>query len=88
MSHQERQREIFGTHGECVTAFVCGRDGIVALPYTELQKLLDANFEPQEAVSIRRRHNHMYQIKGHTGTLDRKISRNSLFEILKGLAYK
>ncbi|MGR9168608.1 hypothetical protein [Rhizobium sp. KDH_Rht_773_N] len=83
MAHQERQKELFDSYGECVTAFVCGRDGIAALPYTELQKVLDGNFELQEGVSIRRRHNQMYQIKGRNGALDRKVSRSSLSEILE-----
>lgn len=82
LSHQERQKSLFETYGECITAFVCGRDGIAALPYTELRKVLDDNFETQEGVSIRRRLNEMYQVKGRNGKLDHKISRNSLSEVL------
>lgn len=83
MAHQERLKDIFDRYSECVTAFVCGRDGIATLPYVELQTILDSNLGPQEIVSIRRRHNHMYQIRGRNGVLDRKISRNRLSEILK-----
>lgn len=83
MPHQECQEELFNTYGECITVFVCGRDGIAALPYVELKKILDENFEQQEVVSIRRRHNHMYQIKGRNGALDRKLSRNSFLDIIK-----
>jgi hypothetical protein len=83
MAHQERLKDIFDRYSECVTAFVCGRDGIATLPYVELQTILDSNLGPQEIVSIRRRHNHMNQIRGRNGVLDRKISRNRLSEILK-----
>lgn len=83
LPHQKRQREIFDIYGECVTVFVCGRDGIAALSYTELQKIIDTNSQLQEGVSIRRRHNKMYQINGRNGALDRKVSRSSFSEILK-----
>ncbi len=43
-SHQDRQRKIFEDHGECITAFVCGRDGIVAICYEDLRKILDTEF--------------------------------------------
>lgn len=82
-TQQERQKELFDIYGECVAVFVCGRDGIAALPYAELQKMVDANSEIQEGVSIRRRHRKMYQITGRNGSLDRKVSRGSLSEILK-----
>lgn len=81
MSHQELQKNLYDTYRECITAFVCGRDGIAALPYIELQKILDESFELQEGVSIRRGHNQMYQIKGRNGALDRKVSRSSLSEM-------
>ena len=83
LPHQERQKELFDMYGECVTVFVCGRDGIAALPYAELQKIIDADSELQESVSIRRRHNKMYQINGRNGALDRKVSRSSFWEILQ-----
>lgn len=80
--YQEKQRELFETYGECLTILVCGKDGIAALEYEEFRKILDENFEAQEAVSIRRRHNEMYKIRGRDGVLDRKISKNSLCELL------
>lgn len=82
-SHREFQKELTTTYGDCITAFVCGRDGIAALRYLELKNVLNGGIDPQETVSIRRRHNRMYQIKGRNGTLDRKIARSSLAEILK-----
>ncbi|NTG87694.1 hypothetical protein G6L15_16195 [Agrobacterium rhizogenes] len=83
ISHQERQKEIFDMYGDCITAFVCARDGIVALRYSELKKVLDDEFEAQEAITIRRRHNQMYEVKGRNGVLDRKVSRSSLSEIME-----
>jgi hypothetical protein len=67
---------------ECVVCFVCGKDGIVALRHADFRSILDENFENQGAVTIRRRHNTMYDIKGRDGELNRKMSRNSLAEIL------
>lgn len=83
MMHQERQKQLFEQYAECITVFVCGKDGMAALPYSELRKVLDEHFGLQEGVSIKRRHNHMYRIKGRNGALDRKVSRNSLSEILE-----
>ncbi len=83
ISHQQRQKKFFDMYGECVTVFVCGRDGIAALPYAELQKIIDVNSELQEGISIRRRHNKMYQINGRNGALERKVSRSSFSDILK-----
>lgn len=82
MTHKERQKQLFEQYAECITVFVCGKDGMAALLYSELRKVLDGHFELQEGVSIKRRHNHMYHIKGRNGALDRKVSRNSLSEIL------
>lgn len=81
--HQEFQEDIYLRHGECVTVFVCGKDGIAALRHCEFRKIIDHMFEEQEAVTIRRRHNQMYCIRGTNGTLDRKISRSSLEEAFK-----
>lgn len=81
MSHKKLQTNLYGTYRECITAFVCARDGIVALPYMELQKIFDNSFKLQEGVTVRRGHNQMYQIKGRKGVLDRKVSRTSLSEM-------
>ncbi|MBO6687594.1 MAG: hypothetical protein JJ931_05390 [Henriciella sp.] len=80
--HQERQQFLAEVHKECIMIFVCGRDGIVALKHQDFRAVLDENFEAQESVTVRRRHNKMYQIKGRDGVLEKRISRNSLAEAL------
>ena len=79
---QYRQQYLADVMKECIMCFVCGKDGIVALRHADFRGVLDDNFERQEAVTIRRRHNMMYHIKGRDGEFDRKMSRNSLAEIL------
>lgn len=84
-AHQEMQHSLAKEYGECVATFVCGKDGIVALRHNELRVILDENFEEQEGVTIKRRHNQMYQIRGRDGKLDKRVSRSSLEEIAKKL---
>lgn len=83
--HQLRQQLLFERLGECIMVFVCGRDGIAALRHKDLRAVLDEHFDEQETVSIRRRHNKMYQIHGRDGRLDFKVSRNSLTDIILNL---
>ena len=35
-SHQEAQKQLFHTYGECFTCLICGKDGIVGLSMTDL----------------------------------------------------
>ncbi len=84
-NHQEFQERLYSRHGECITIFVCGRDGIAALRHDEFRKVLDHTFEEQEAVTIRRKHNEMYSVRGKNGTLERKVSRSSLEEAFKNI---
>lgn len=79
---QFRQQYLADIMQECIMCFVCGKDGIVALRHKDFRGVLDDNFEKQEAVTIRRRHNMMYHIRGRDGVLDRRMSRNSLAEVL------
>lgn len=81
--HQELLESFYVKYSECIIAFVCGKDGIAALIHSDLRKILDTSFEEQEAVTIRRKRNEMYRVKGRDGILERKLSRNSLDEILK-----
>lgn len=86
--HQEFQENLFNKYEECITIFVCGKDGVAALNHKEFRKILDCTFEEQEAVTIRRKHNEMYSIKGKDGALERKVSRSSLEEVFKNLTVK
>lgn len=81
-SHQETQAELYSQYGECVTCLICGRDGIVGLSMADLRQVLDGEFEQQECVSVYRKLNRMYQVKGRDGVLDCKLSRKSAFEYI------
>lgn len=76
--HLRRCSKLLDIFGQCIVAFVCGGDGIVALDMTELGSVISTDLGQQNAVSIRRKLNHMYSIKGSCGELDRKLSRSSL----------
>lgn len=77
--------ELVNSYGNCVTAFVCGTDGVVAVQHCQLRKLLDDVYEEQENVSIRRRFNRMYSIRGRDGKLDTKIARDSYVKLVAEL---
>lgn len=81
-SHQEAQKQLFMQYGECFTCMICGRDGVVGLSMDELRTVLDEHFEEQESITVRRRLKTMYQIKGRDGVLERRVSRQSVFEKL------
>lgn len=81
LSHQEAENCLFREYGLCVIIFVCGKDGIAAIEHSNFRKILDDEFEEQESVVIRRKHNEMYCIRGTNGSLERKVSRSSLDDI-------
>lgn len=76
--HQTEYQKLVRTYGECITALVCGADGIVALKDAQLRQILDEVFDEQESVSVRRKLNHMYSVRGSNGELSQKVSRQSL----------
>lgn len=79
-SHQEAQDKLFSIYGECFTCLICGQDGVLGLNMEELRRILDDSFEEQESISVRRRLNAMYQVKGRNGALEHRVSRRSVFE--------
>lgn len=81
-AHQDMQAGLVGEYGECVTVLVCGRDGIVAVPYVDMIGVIGCCSSAQVGVTVYRRHNQMYQVKGRDGVLERRVSKNSLGEIL------
>jgi len=83
--HQILYDELADRYGNCITAFVCGADGVVAVEHSQLRQVLDDVFDEQEYVSIRRRHNKMYSIKGRDGTLDKKVARDSFVRLTSEL---
>lgn len=82
-SHQEAQKNLFQEYGQCFTCLICGKDGVAGLSMEELRQVLDNDFEEQEAISVRRRLNTMYQIKGRNGVLESRVSRLSIFDKLQ-----
>lgn len=82
-SHQQAQQKLYSQYGECFTCLICGRDGIVGLCMEDLRQVLDGYFEEQENVIVRRKLKTMYQIKGRDGTLERRVSRHSIYKQLK-----
>ena len=81
-AQQEIQLSLYREYRECIMAFVCGKDGIAALTHSSFRNVLDESFDEQEAVTIRRKHNGMYQVRGKDGVHEKRVSRNSLREIL------
>jgi len=84
-AHQVMYTQLVESYGNCVTAYVCGTDGVVAVQHTQLRQFLDDVYEEQENVSIRRKLNHMYSIKGRDGVLDKKVSRDSYVTLISDL---
>ncbi len=80
--HQILYNELVRVFGNCVTAFVCGSDGVVAVEHNQLRQILDEVFEEQESVTIRRKHKQMYAIRGRDGDLDKKVSRDSFLQLV------
>jgi hypothetical protein len=79
--HREHQEEIKILNELCVEAliaFVCGRDGIPLITYDELKNLLDENFEDSERVSISRKPNGNYWLKGRDGNLKKSVTTSDL----------
>jgi hypothetical protein len=80
--HQIQYRQLVEAYGDCVTALVCGKDGIVALNDAQIRQILDDHLDEQEIVSVRRKLNHMYSVNGSNGELSQKVSRDSLMSLL------
>jgi hypothetical protein len=59
--------------GRCVVAFVCGGDGICAVPWQQISGLIG---EAPAWIASRRAFNGCYAVSAANGTLARKIARN------------
>jgi len=77
--------ELVRVFGNCVTAYTCGTDGVVAVEHAQLRQFLDEVFEEQESVSIRRKLKQMYSIRGRDGTLNKKVARDSYVKLVREL---
>lgn len=83
--HQIQYRRLVENYTNCITALVCGKDGIVALDDTQIRQVLDDKLDEQEGVSVRRKLNHMYSVYGSNGELSQKVSRDSLISHLANI---
>jgi hypothetical protein len=83
--HQVIYSRLVETYDNCVTAYICGSDGIVAVEHSQLRQFLDESVEEQENVSIRRKLNKMYSIRGRDGVLDKKVGRDSYLKLIKDI---
>ena len=73
--HQDEILEMKNKLGEVFLLLVCGEDGIVALGFSELKKILNEVHEPMEWISVSRNKNTEYTVKGSDGSLEYKISK-------------
>lgn len=78
--HQLQYQRIVDEYGDCILALVCGKDGIVALGFTQVREVLNDQFEEQEGISVRRKLKHMYSVGGTNGKLSGKVARDSLMQ--------
>ena len=79
-SHQQAHEKLCKEYGTFFVCLICGKDGIAGLTMEELRTVLNAEFEEQESISVRRRLKTMYQVAGRDGVLPSRISRHAIFE--------
>lgn len=63
----------------CVVAFVCGGDGVCAIPWCDLQTVLG---DPPAWIAAKRAFSACYAVSGPGGTLRHKVALNRWPEIL------
>ena len=71
--------------GEVFLLLVCDDDGIVALSFEEVKKILNDVHEDVEWISVARNKRQMYTVKGSDGELEFKVGKEDfpkkIFEI-------
>jgi len=76
---EARLRGAAGGFDQCVIAFVCGGDGVCAVPWADLQSVLTT---PPTWIAAKRAFSACYSVSGPGGTLKRKVALNRWPEIL------
>jgi len=79
-THQDEILEMKNKIGEVYTVLVCNNDGIVCLSFDELKRLLDAEHNEIEWISVSRSAREKYLVKGSDGKLKYKIGNNEFPE--------
>ena len=75
--HQDEIFELRKNYGEVFIAFVAADDGIACVKFLQLKKFRDEHHDEQECVSVTRKRNENYRIKGNDGSLGHPLARNS-----------
>ena len=75
-NHQHEIQNLKDKFGEVFLVLVCGHDGVVALSYNELKKVLDEDHKEVEWLAIHRRVREKYKVTGSDGKLKYKIGEN------------
>ena len=73
--HQDEIVTLYEKCGQVYIAFVCGDDGIACIDFDELKSILDEHHEEQEWVSVSRKLNQNYRVKGNDGIYSKALSR-------------
>ena len=74
--HQEEILRIKNEIGEVFLLLICNDDGIVALSFEELKRILNEVHQEVEWISAARNRKEMYSVKGSDGKLEFKIGKN------------
>lgn len=75
--HQDEIFKLKNKCGQVFLGFVCGDDGIACIDFDELKFILDDHHEEQEWVSVSRRVDQHYRIKGNDGEFSNTISKSN-----------
>lgn len=87
--HQNEIQEMKEKFNEVFLILVCGDDGVVALNFGELKKILDEQHEEVEWVAVSRGPHEKYAVSGSDGKLKHKISENEFpSKVLKEISNK
>lgn len=86
--HLDRYRHLNSEYGDCLMIMICGSDGIVALDYSEMSGIVLLDRNCKKSISIARKLKHMYCVSGTDGVVNKRISKKSLFDLVKQLLYK
>lgn len=81
-SHRALFKKFTADAGCGVASMVCGSDGIVALDNLEFGRLFGEYRINQAAVSVRRRLNKRFRVKGPACELDRTFARGRLVDLV------
>jgi hypothetical protein len=74
--HQDEIAVMAKQHEKVFVLLVCNEDGVVALAFDELKRILDEVHTPTEWISVYRGKREMYEVSGSDGELGFKVGRS------------